>query len=31
MIAKHPGDVAEGTVRAIIREAGIGVDEFLEL
>ena len=27
----HPGDLPEGTVRAIIRQAGLGVDEFLAL
>ncbi len=31
MIANHPGDLPEGTVRAIVREAGLTVDEFLEL
>lgn len=30
-IPNHPGDLPEGTVRAIIRQAGISVDEFLEL
>ncbi|HEV2416768.1 MAG TPA: type II toxin-antitoxin system HicA family toxin [Terriglobia bacterium] len=25
----HPGDLAEGTLRAILREAGIDVDDFL--
>lgn len=25
----HPGDMAEGTLRAILREAGIDVDDFL--
>ena len=27
----HPGDLPEGTVRAIIRQARLSVDEFLEL
>ena len=30
-IPNHPGDLPEGTVRAFIRQAGISVDEFLEL
>ncbi|MDE3180556.1 MAG: type II toxin-antitoxin system HicA family toxin [Acidobacteriota bacterium] len=25
----HPGDMAEGTLRAVIREAGVNVDDFL--
>ncbi len=29
-IPHHTRDLAEGTVRPILREAGIGVDEFLE-
>lgn len=29
-IPNHPGDLPEGTVRAIIRQAGVSVDEFLE-
>ena len=28
-IPRHPGDMPEGTLRAVLREAGIGVDEFL--
>jgi len=28
-IPHHPGDVAEGTLRAILREAGIDVRSFL--
>jgi predicted RNA binding protein YcfA (HicA-like mRNA interferase family) len=28
-IPNHPGDLPEGTVRAILRQAGIAVDEFL--
>jgi predicted RNA binding protein YcfA (HicA-like mRNA interferase family) len=30
-IPNHPGDLPEGTVRAIIRAAGLSVDEFLKL
>jgi predicted RNA binding protein YcfA (HicA-like mRNA interferase family) len=30
-VPNHPGDLPEGTVRAIIREAGLSVDEFLAL
>jgi predicted RNA binding protein YcfA (HicA-like mRNA interferase family) len=30
-VPNHPGDIPEGTVRAIVREAGISVDEFLSL
>ena len=30
-VPHHPGDIPEGTVRAIIRQAGIGVEEFLAL
>lgn len=30
-IPRHPGDLPEGTVRAILRQAGIEVDEFLKL
>lgn len=30
-IPNHPGDVPEGTLRAIIRQAGISQDEFLKL
>ncbi len=26
----HARDMAEGTLRAVLREAGIGVDEFLD-
>ena len=26
----HPGDMKEGTLRAILREAGIDVDDFLK-
>jgi hypothetical protein len=28
-IPNHPGDMPEGTVRAILRQAGIDPDEFL--
>ena len=31
MVSNHPGDIAEGTVRAIIRQAGVDVEEFLAL
>lgn len=30
-IPNHPGDLSRGTLRAIIRQAGLTVDEFLEL
>jgi predicted RNA binding protein YcfA (HicA-like mRNA interferase family) len=30
VVPHHPGDVPEGTVRAIIRQAGLEVDEFLK-
>jgi predicted RNA binding protein YcfA (HicA-like mRNA interferase family) len=30
-VPNHPGALPEGTVRAIIRQAGIEVDTFLEL
>jgi predicted RNA binding protein YcfA (HicA-like mRNA interferase family) len=29
MLARHPGDIPEGTLRAILRQAGISVDDFL--
>jgi predicted RNA binding protein YcfA (HicA-like mRNA interferase family) len=29
-IPHHPGDIAEGTLRAILREAGIDVGDFLK-
>jgi predicted RNA binding protein YcfA (HicA-like mRNA interferase family) len=29
-IPNHPGDLPEGTLRAILRQAGIEVDDFLE-
>jgi predicted RNA binding protein YcfA (HicA-like mRNA interferase family) len=28
-IPNHPGDMPEGTLRAILRQAGIGPDDFL--
>jgi predicted RNA binding protein YcfA (HicA-like mRNA interferase family) len=28
-IPNHPGDMPEGTLRAILKQAGIEVDEFL--
>jgi predicted RNA binding protein YcfA (HicA-like mRNA interferase family) len=28
-IPNHPGDMPEGTLRAILRQAGVSVDEFL--
>ena len=31
MVPRHPGDIHEGTVRAIVRQTGLSVDEFLEL
>lgn len=30
-VPRHPGDVPIGTLRAIVREMGITVDEFNEL
>jgi len=30
-VPRHPGDLPEGTVRAIIKQAGLTVDEFMEL
>jgi predicted RNA binding protein YcfA (HicA-like mRNA interferase family) len=29
-LVNHPGDVKEGTLRNILREAGIDVDQFLD-
>ncbi len=29
-IPNHPGDMPEGTLRAILKQAGISPDEFLE-
>ncbi|HZA22567.1 MAG TPA: type II toxin-antitoxin system HicA family toxin [Dehalococcoidia bacterium] len=31
IVLNHPGDLPTGTVRAIIRQAGLTLDEFLEL
>jgi predicted RNA binding protein YcfA (HicA-like mRNA interferase family) len=31
IIPVHPGDLPAGTVRSIIRQAGLSVEEFLEL
>ena len=28
-IPNHPGDLPEGTLRAILRQAGVSVDDFL--
>lgn len=28
-IPNHPGDIAEGTLRAILNQAGISADDFL--
>jgi predicted RNA binding protein YcfA (HicA-like mRNA interferase family) len=30
-VPNHPGDLPEGTVRAILRGAGLSADEFLQL
>jgi predicted RNA binding protein YcfA (HicA-like mRNA interferase family) len=30
-VPHHPGNLPEGTVRAIIRQAGLSVDDFLKL
>jgi predicted RNA binding protein YcfA (HicA-like mRNA interferase family) len=30
-VPRHPGDLPEGTVGAIVKAAGLTVDEFLEL
>ncbi|MEW6095157.1 MAG: type II toxin-antitoxin system HicA family toxin [bacterium] len=30
-IPNHPGDIPEGTVRAIVRGAGLSMEEFLSL
>ena len=29
-LPNHPGDMPEGTLRAILKQAGIDVDEFLK-
>ncbi|MDO8588576.1 MAG: type II toxin-antitoxin system HicA family toxin [Armatimonadota bacterium] len=31
IVPNHPGDMPEGTVRAIVRGSGISVEEFLRL
>lgn len=28
-LPNHPGDLPEGTLRSVIRQAGVSVDEFL--
>ncbi|MBL8484254.1 MAG: type II toxin-antitoxin system HicA family toxin [Rhodocyclaceae bacterium] len=28
-IPNHPGDIPEGTLRAILKQAGVGIEEFL--
>jgi predicted RNA binding protein YcfA (HicA-like mRNA interferase family) len=30
-VPRHPGDLPEGTVAAIVKQAGLTVDEFLDL
>jgi len=30
-IPNHPGDIPEGTLRAILREAGVDVEKFLNI
>ena len=30
-VPHHPGDLPEGTLRAILRQAGLNIEEFLEL
>lgn len=30
-IPNHPGDMPEGTLRAILKQAGIGTEEFLKI
>ncbi len=30
-VPRHPGDLPKGTIAAIIRQAGLSVDEFLGL
>ena len=30
-IPNHPGDMPEGTLRAILKQAGVSVDEFLSV
>ena len=28
-LANHPGDLHEGTLRAVLKQAGVSIDEFL--
>ena len=30
-VPNHPGTIARGTLRAIIREAGLSIDEFIKV
>ena len=30
-VPHHPGDLPEGTLRAILRQAGLDIEDFLEL
>jgi len=30
-VPHHPGDLPEGTLRAILRQAGLSIEDFLEL
>ena len=30
-VPNHPGDIPRGTLRAILREAGISIEEFIHL
>ena len=30
-VPHHPGDLPEGTLRAILRQAGLSIEEFLQL
>lgn len=31
VIPNHPGTLPKGTLRAIVRESGLSIDEFMEL
>jgi predicted RNA binding protein YcfA (HicA-like mRNA interferase family) len=31
VIPNHPGDIPKGTLRKIIRQAGLSLDEFIDL
>lgn len=31
VVPNHPGDLPRGTLRAIIRQTGLSIDEFLQL